>query len=113
MTQVFDLTMNVEIQGNVRRFNSAVNNEEIKFSFEKSDKIEYLVTSYWDGEYEITDNNIEQGRRFIVEVNLKIYALSDDTKDLRKNIKPICIIKNKRFSVVDCKITEFAYLKAL
>lgn len=101
--------VSVEIQGNVRRFKSIVDNEQIKIRIVSSDdNIVNVVSSYWNGSYEVIDTNIEQGRRFLIEVGIGVFVLpiAANYEIIKDCLKSVCEISNKSFSVVECKIVE-------
>jgi hypothetical protein len=98
-----------EVQGNIKRFNSIVNNSEVTFKVVSSDNnVVSVLNSYWNGSYEVTDMNIEQGRRFVIEVNVGAFVFPNSTniQEIRNNLKCVCEISNKCFDVVECKIIE-------
>ena len=114
MMYYITLALNVEIQGNVRRFNSVVNNNEIDFNVVSSnDEVASVVSAYWNDLYEVIDNNIEQGRRFMIEVKIGTVIVGNDIEQIKSNLKPICTTTSKYFDIVECKIADFPYFKAL
>ena len=97
------VTANTEFQGHIKRFMTLFRDRKIKF----------ILYSLYDGrvlnedilsDYKIVDTSIEQGRRFIVKVEMFV-----ETNNIL-GIDYICMIeKNKYIKIVDNHIKGFEY----
>lgn len=92
---------NTEFQGNVKKFNKLFNDGNVKF-FLYSKKNEMILSSKLVSDYSVIDVNVEQGRRFIIEVEMVA-----DTNDI-SDVGYICVVtKRNVLRVVENKIKSF------
>jgi len=98
------LIANVEISGNIKRFNSFVHNNKVKNVLYDMDDYSLVYEEILD-DFEFIELNKEQGKRFVIEV--EIVAEIDEIFD----IDYMCVIeKNSYISVVGNTIKKIEVL---